>query len=170
VRRNIAAFGGDPSNVAIFGHSSGGASVAAHMVMEQSFPLFDKAITESGSFSNWGAHSWDAALHNYEAFSNAASCTGGPPPACADGPYCAYFAPPAHACTDDIHDFYADSPAGSLVSAACPVSCGACPPPPPPAPPAPPPTPEAVRECLLGADFAAVRAPLPLGARHCHFD
>lgn len=33
VRDNIASFGGDPNNVLIFGHSSGGGSVAAHMVM-----------------------------------------------------------------------------------------------------------------------------------------
>lgn len=36
VRNNIAAFGGDPSQVTIFGQSAGGMSVAAHLVMPSS--------------------------------------------------------------------------------------------------------------------------------------
>jgi carboxylesterase type B len=47
VRENIAAFGGDPSNVVIMGESSGGTSVAAHLVMSRSWGLFHKAIMES---------------------------------------------------------------------------------------------------------------------------
>ena len=54
--------GGDPTNVTIFGQSSGGASVAAHLVMPESWGLFSKAIIESGSFSNWGAHSFEASM------------------------------------------------------------------------------------------------------------
>lgn len=51
VKRNIAAFGGDPSRVTIFGVSSGGASVALLMVSPLSQGLFEQAILESpGAF------------------------------------------------------------------------------------------------------------------------
>ena len=48
VRRNIAAFGGDPDNVTIFGESAGAISVYAHLVSPGSKDLFHKAIIESG--------------------------------------------------------------------------------------------------------------------------
>ncbi|MEN3745938.1 carboxylesterase family protein [Sphingomonas sp. HF-S3] len=48
VRRNIAAFGGDPANVTIFGESSGGESVARLMASPEAKGLFAKAITASG--------------------------------------------------------------------------------------------------------------------------
>lgn len=57
--------GGNPDNVLIFGQSSGGSSVSAHLIMTESFPLFHKAIIESGSFPSWGTHSWEAAGRNY---------------------------------------------------------------------------------------------------------
>jgi len=44
VQRNISAFGGDPDNVTIFGHSAGGVSVNWLMVTPQSRGLFHKAI------------------------------------------------------------------------------------------------------------------------------
>ena len=49
VRQNIAAFGGDPENVAIFGESGGGSKVSHLCAMEQSKGLFRKAIVMSGS-------------------------------------------------------------------------------------------------------------------------
>ena len=48
VRDNIAAFGGDPDNVTIFGQSGGGAKVANLMASPLAEGLFHKAILQSG--------------------------------------------------------------------------------------------------------------------------
>jgi para-nitrobenzyl esterase len=48
VKANIASFGGDPSNVTIFGESAGGMSVNDLMVSPLARGLFAKAISESG--------------------------------------------------------------------------------------------------------------------------
>lgn len=49
VRENIAAFGGDPGNVTIFGESAGAMSVAALIAAPQTAGLFRRAIMQSGN-------------------------------------------------------------------------------------------------------------------------
>ncbi len=48
VKANIAAFGGDPGNVTIFGESGGGAKVSVLMALPSAKGLFHKAIIQSG--------------------------------------------------------------------------------------------------------------------------
>ena len=49
VHENIAAFGGDPDNVTIFGQSAGGCSVSLLPLIEGSHQYFKKVIIQSGS-------------------------------------------------------------------------------------------------------------------------
>ena len=51
VKRNIAAFGGDPENITIGGQSAGGMSVAAQMTCPSNKGLFQRAIIQSGAFA-----------------------------------------------------------------------------------------------------------------------
>ena len=47
-RDNIAAFGGDPGNVTVFGQSGGGGKIATLMAMPAAKGLFHRAVTMSG--------------------------------------------------------------------------------------------------------------------------
>lgn len=53
VRKNIAAFGGDPDQVTVFGESAGGASTLALLATPSARPLFKQAIVQSGG--GWNA-------------------------------------------------------------------------------------------------------------------
>src|SRR6478735_9264799 len=52
VNENIAAFGGDPGNVTIFGESAGAMSVATLLALPSAQGLFHRAIAQSGAASN----------------------------------------------------------------------------------------------------------------------
>lgn len=49
IQRNIAAFGGDPDQVTVFGESGGGMKVSALLAMPAAKGLFQRAIVQSGS-------------------------------------------------------------------------------------------------------------------------
>jgi para-nitrobenzyl esterase len=76
VRRNIAEFGGDPTNVTLFGESAGAASVCTHLASPNSHGLFARAIMQSGVCS--GTFFFDAKRAEAQgaALATAVGCSG----------------------------------------------------------------------------------------------
>eukprot|EP00756_Hemistasia_phaeocysticola_P009323 Hpha_TRINITY_DN14867_c4_g11::TRINITY_DN14867_c4_g11_i1::g.169029::m.169029 len=74
VKDNIAAFGGDPKRITIFGESAGAGSVAAHLVSRRSWPLFDHAIAQSGAGSIWNTKPMESAEAALNAVLSRADC------------------------------------------------------------------------------------------------
>ena len=74
VRRNIAAFGGDPNKVTLYGQSAGGTAVMALMAAPSAAGLFHRALMQSGSAR------YNTSLAQAEAdnayFMGAAGCAG----------------------------------------------------------------------------------------------
>jgi para-nitrobenzyl esterase len=74
VKANIAAFGGDPANVTIFGQSAGGLSTHVHLVSPLSVGLFHKVIAQSAA-SYYQPTLLSTAEGQGQSFASAAGCT-----------------------------------------------------------------------------------------------
>ncbi len=77
VRQNIAAFGGDPKNVTIFGESAGGNSVCQQLASPLSAGLFQRAIVQSGGCggTELGSISTSTAYARGQAYAQAVGCS-----------------------------------------------------------------------------------------------
>mmetsp|Transcript_131556 Transcript_131556/g.409009 ORF Transcript_131556/g.409009 Transcript_131556/m.409009 type:complete len:573 (+) Transcript_131556:3-1721(+) len=76
VSRCISSFGGDPERVTIFGESSGGASVAFHLLSSRSGGLFRRAILQSPGLTQ--SKSWRDAVENTQYAVSALTAAGSP--------------------------------------------------------------------------------------------
>ncbi|XP_014372976.1 cholinesterase isoform X1 [Alligator sinensis] len=76
VQENIAAFGGNPKSVTLFGESAGAACVNYHLLSPKSHPLFTRAIMQSGSANApWSAITCSEARNRTLTFAELLHCS-----------------------------------------------------------------------------------------------
>lgn len=68
IHENISAFGGNPENVTVFGHSAGSSNISAQLMMKSSRPLFNRAIMHSSFAVDVGTTSWEDSLKAADVF------------------------------------------------------------------------------------------------------
>lgn len=80
VANNIAAFGGDSSQVTLFGESAGSASVGLHLLSPGSQSLFHRAVMQSGSpNAHWATISKEETWHRSMKLVTLLGCPTSPP-------------------------------------------------------------------------------------------
>ncbi|HUR09360.1 MAG TPA: carboxylesterase family protein [Nonomuraea sp.] len=76
VRKNVAAFGGDPRNVTIAGQSGGGYAVCGHLASPKSAGLFDRASVQSAPCATDGSRTMAEAKADSDRVVTAVGCDG----------------------------------------------------------------------------------------------